>query len=480
MNRIVPLILAVALFMEMMDSTVIATSLPAIAADIGTSPIALKLAFTTYLVALAIFIPASGWVADRFGGRRVFMIAIAIFTFGSLLCAIADSLAAFVGARFIQGMGGSMMTPVARLVLVRATERRNLVSAMAWLSVPALMGPMVGPVVGGFLTTFVSWHWIFLVNLPIGIAGIILSRRFLPELPGRENGRLDAWGLLLSGLSASGIVFGLSVISLPALPPVVGAVAVVIGIVATFLYIRHALRADKPVLDLALFKIRSFRTTIVTGFLVRLGLGATPFLLPLMLQIGFGMSAFNSGLVTFVGAIGAIAVKFTTATVYERFGFRQVLIGSIAITSALLVAMGFFSPALPIAFIYAVLLISGFSRSMMFTGLNALSFADVGDEQTGAATAFNSVFQQVSLALGVAIAGMAVEASLAFHGGGLRLEDFQYAFFCVAAFSFAALLPMLALDKRAGANVSGHGVPAGAAEGGDARPASQSAQKALD
>ena len=459
--RIVPLILAVALFMEMMDSTVIATSLPAIAADIGTSPIALKLAFTTYLVALAIFIPASGWTADRFGARRVFMIAIAIFTVGSLLCAAADSLAAFVGARFIQGMGGSMMTPVARLVLVRATERRDLVSAMAWLSVPALMGPMVGPVVGGFLTTFVSWHWIFLVNLPIGLAGIALSARFLPELPGRPNGKLDVTGLLLSGLAAAGIVFGLSVISLPALPKPVGVAATLTGLISALLYYRHARRTEKPVLDLRLFSVRSFRATIVSGFLVRLGIGATPFLLPLMLQIGFGLTAFHSGLVTFVGAVGAITAKFTTARTYERFGFKHVLVATIAISALFLTAMSAFSPAVPFSVIYAVLFMSGVVRSLMFTGFNALAFADVESEQAGAATALTAVFQQISLAMGVALAGMMVEASMVFHASGPGLVDFQFAFLAVSAFSFAAIVPMIALDSKAGSAVSGHRTTAG-------------------
>ncbi|MCG6859559.1 MAG: MFS transporter [Salaquimonas sp.] len=461
MNRIVPLILAVALFMEMMDSTVIATSLPAIAADIGTSPIALKLALTTYLVALAIFIPASGWMADRFGARRVFMIAIAIFTLGSLLCARADSLAAFVGARFIQGMGGSMMTPVARLVLVRATERNRLVEAMSWLSVPALMGPLVGPVVGGFLTTFVSWHWIFLINLPIGLAGIAASKRFLPELAGKPNGRLDAVGLALSGLAASGIVFGLSVISLPALPEAVGFAAVAIGAACAVLYVRHALKIPGPVLDLSLLATPSFRVSVLSGSLVRLGIGATPFLLPLTLQIGFGLSAFHSGLVTFVGAIGAITMKFAAATVYARFGFKPVLLATIALSGLLLTSMSFFSPRMSFAVIYSILLAAGLVRSLMFTGFNALTFAELENEQAGAGTAIAAVFQQISLALGVAIAGMLVEASMAWRGtGDPGLADFQLAFFAISLFSLAALMPMLTLSREAGATVSGHGAPA--------------------
>ena len=222
MNRIVPLVLAVALFMEQMDSTVISTALPAIATDIGTSPVALKLALTAYLVSVAIFIPVSSWMADRFGPRRLFRWAIAVFVLGSVACAASGSLGAFVVARFLQGMGGAMMTPVARLVLVRTTPKRDLVSAMAWLTVPGLIGPLVGPPVGGFITTFFTWHWIFLVNVPIGVAGILLAGRLLPEIEPAAGGSIDATGFALSAIAASGVVFGLSVISLPALPPAVG------------------------------------------------------------------------------------------------------------------------------------------------------------------------------------------------------------------------------------------------------------------
>ena len=248
--RIIPLILAVALFMENMDSTVISTSLPAIAADIGTSPIALKLALTAYLVSLAIFIPISSWFADKYGAKRVFQTAIFVFMAGSIGCALAGSLGGFVVARFLQGMGGAMMTPVARLVLVRTTERRELVSAMAWLTVPALIGPMIGPPLGGFITTYFSWHWIFLINIPIGLIGSVLARIYLPHMEPLGVKPMDISGFIIVALAASGIVFGLSVVSLPALPPIVGIVTVIIGIVASIGYVFHARRVDNPILDL--------------------------------------------------------------------------------------------------------------------------------------------------------------------------------------------------------------------------------------
>ncbi len=458
MNRIVPLILAVALFMEQMDSTVIATSLPAIAADLETNPIALKLALTSYLVALAIFIPASGWMADRFGPRRIFMIAIGVFMIGSLMCAMADSLSSFVVSRFIQGMGGSMMTPVARLVLVRATERNRLIEAMAWLTVPALMGPMVGPPIGGFLTTFVSWHWIFLVNIPIGLIGIALSRIFLPVIPPQANGSFDSIGFIFSGLAASGIVFGLSVISLPALPTIYGIIAMAVGTICIGLYYLHAKRQKNPVLDLTLFAIPTFRASILSASFARFGIGATPFLLPLMLQIGFGLTAFQSGMVTFVGAIGAIAMKFLTARIYARFGFKNVLITTIALSAFSLWVMSTFSPVMPFAAIYSILFLTGVFRSVMFTGMNALVFADIEPDKAGPATAITAVFQQVSLALGVAIAGLMVEASLKLQGGELGLASFQFAFFAVSIIAFLGIFPMLRLNKNAGNSVSGHGL----------------------
>jgi EmrB/QacA subfamily drug resistance transporter len=309
MNRIVPLILALALFMEQMDSTVIATALPAIASDIGTSPIALKLALTAYIVALAIFIPLSGWMADRFGVKRVFTSAIMIFILGSVLCAGAFSLSSFVGARFLQGMGGSMMTPLARLILVRGTEKHQLVDALAWLTMPALIGPMIGAPLGGFITTYVSWHWIFLINVPVGLAGVAATWRFLPDMESPKPGSLDVKGFIFAGVAAAGIVFGMSVISLPALPPAVGISAILIGIAAAAAYVRHARRASAPVLRLSLFKKPVFRTTLASSALFRIGAGSTPFLLPLMLQLSFGMNPFQSGMITFVSVFGAISVK---------------------------------------------------------------------------------------------------------------------------------------------------------------------------
>jgi EmrB/QacA subfamily drug resistance transporter len=456
-NRIIPLVLAVALFMENMDSTVIATSLPAIAADINTSPIALKLALTAYLVALAIFIPVSGWMADRFGAKTVFRAAIVVFMTGSVACAMSNSLGSFVISRLLQGMGGAMMTPVGRLVLVRSTPKNELVAAMSWLTIPALVGPLVGPPVGGFITTYFSWHWIFLINIPIGFIGIWLATRYLPETERLVTPRLDLIGFVLVGIGASGVVFGLSVVSMPALPPIVGVVTLIAGVVAGLLYLLHARRRPNPLLALDLLKNQTFRTSVFGGGLFRIGIGAVPFLLPLMLQIGFGLTPFQSGLITFVSAIGAIGMKLVTTRVFRMAGFRRVLVFGSLISAASVAVNGLFTPQTPYLVILTILLVGGFLRSMFFTGVNALTYADISAEDTSKATPIAAVGQQLSIALGVAVAGGILEVATTVHGGPLTLADFHTAFFIVAAISALASLSFLRLSPDAGSAVSGHG-----------------------
>lgn len=440
-----------------MDSTVIATSLPAIAEDIQTSPVALKLALTAYLVSLAIFIPISSWMADRFGAKRVFRSAIAVFVFGSVLCAVSGSLTAFVFSRFLQGIGGAMMTPVARFVLVRSTPKRELVSTMAWLTVPALVGPMVGPPVGGFITTFFSWHWIFLINVPIGALGIFLAGRVLPDIEPAGAAPIDTIGFFLSAIAASGVVFGLSVVSLPALPPWVGIATLGVGTVAGIAYIKHARHAASPLLNFGLFKEPVFRAAITGGSLFRIGNGAVPFLLPLMLQLGFGLTPFQSGMLTFVSAIGAISMKFLAPVTLRAGGFRTVLLFAAICASAFIAANAFFTPQTPPGVIMAVLLGAGFLRSLFFTSTNALVFAEIEPNEVSQATAISAVAQQISVALGVAIAGGVLEASIYFSDGKLTLSAFSTAFLIVAAITVLSIVPYIGLARDAGSAVSGHG-----------------------
>src|ERR1044072_441479 len=289
-QRVIPLIVATALFMENMDSTVIATSLPAIAADIGTSPLTLKLAITSYLLSLAVFIPASGWTADRFCARLVFAIAVGVFMLGSIGCAPSPAGTPFLIARLFQGVGGPMMPRVGRVGLRRWVDKSPLVAAMAWVTVPALIGPVIGPPLGGFITTYFSWHWIFLINIPIGLLGIAMALKYIDPIKGEHLERFDLYGLMLAGIGLAGIAFGLSVAGLNLLPwPIIAALGG-IGSVSMTLYVKHATRTGSPVLDFSLLRYSTMRASIIGGFLFRLGIGALPFLLPLLMQVGFGLS----------------------------------------------------------------------------------------------------------------------------------------------------------------------------------------------
>ena len=347
-ERLIPLIVATALFMENMDSTVIATSLPAIAADIGTSPLTLKLAITSYLLSLAVFIPASGWTADRFGARMVFSLAVAVFMVGSIGCALSSSVTQFVIARIVQGAGGAMMTPVGRLVLLRSIDKSALVNAMAWVTVPALVGPVIGPPLGGFITTYFSWHWIFLINIPIGLLGIFMAMRYIDPIRSEDPERFDLYGLVLAGIGLGGIAFGLSVAGLNLLPWTIVAALVAIGSISMTLYVIHGRRTASPVLDFTLMRLPTFRASIIGGFLFRLGIGALPFLLPLLMQVGFGLSPFRSGLVTFASAVGAMGMKTLAARLIKTFGFRNIMMINAVVSSVFLAACALFTVTTPL------------------------------------------------------------------------------------------------------------------------------------
>ena len=454
-DRIVPLIIAIALFMEHMDSTVIATSLPAIAADIDANPLALKLAITSYLLSLAIFIPASGWTADRFGARNVFRAAIAVFVIGSIGCALSSSLTDFVIARIAQGMGGAMMTPVGRMVLVRSIPKRELISAMAWLTTPALIGPLLGPPVGGFITTYASWHWIFIINVPIGLTGILLATRYVEDLRVEKHEPFDVAGMVLAGLGIAGMAFGLSVLGLNFLPWTVVAGLITGGAIFTTAYLAHARRTRTPVLDLTLFRQPTFRASVTGGFIFRIGIGALPFLLPLMLQVGFGMSPFQSGLITFATAIGAMTMKMAVATILRRFGFRTVLVANAVVSSAFLATCAAFTQATPVVIMLALLLVGGFFRSLQFTCINTLAYAEVETTRVSRATSLVSVGQQLAISTGVALGALAVEITAKIRGHGtLKAQDFPPAFLAVAMISALSAIVFARLSADAGAELA--------------------------
>jgi EmrB/QacA subfamily drug resistance transporter len=454
-ERLVPLIVAVALFMENMDSTVIATSLPAIAADIGSRPLELKLAITSYLLALAIFIPASGWMADRFGPRNVFRSAIAVFMIGSIGCALSHSLWHFVIARFLQGTGGAMMSPVGRLVLIRTVGKRKLIGAMALLTMPALVGPMVGPALGGFITTYASWHWIFLINIPIGLLGIALASLFFENLRAEISDPFDLVGLVLIGAGVGGLAFGLTVMGIKLVPASVTIALVAGGALATIAYVVRARSMAAPVIDLTLFKLATFRAGVVGGFIFRIGAGALPFLLPLLMQLGFGMTPFQSGLVTLSTAVGAMMMKSAVPPILRRAGFRNVLTWNALIAAVMLSACAAFTDATPVPVMIAVLLAGGFFRSLQFTSVNAIAYADVEPARMSRATSLVAVAQQLSQSVGVAVGALAVETVLALKGQtALQAEDFPPAFLLVGLVSASSIFLFARMPADAGAEMA--------------------------
>jgi EmrB/QacA subfamily drug resistance transporter len=458
-SRMVPLIVAVSLFMENMDSTVIATSLPAIARDIGTNPLALKLAITSYLLSLAIFIPASGWTADRFGARNVFRLAIAIFMLGSIGCALSHSLEDFVVARIVQGMGGAMMTPVGRLIVVRSIDKHLLLNAMSLLTIPALIGPICGPPLGGFITTYATWHWIFIINVPVGILGIAMATRYIPDLRSEHPYPFDLVGFILSGLGIGGLAFGLSVMGLDFLPNWIVAALLGVGAVAAAAYIVHARHTAAPILDFSLLRLPTFRASILGGFMFRMGVGAMPFLLPLLMQLGFGLSPFQSGLITFTSALGSMFMKAAATTVLKHLGYRNVLLYNSLVSAVFLAACASFVPGMPFAAMIAILLAGGFFRSLQFTSVNTIAYAEIEPPQLSRATSMVAAFQQLSLSTGVAVGALVVEITLRLkHGVTMGATDFPPAFLAIGVLSASAALIFMQLPLNAGAELAGRKV----------------------
>ncbi|WP_246725228.1 MFS transporter [Beijerinckia sp. L45] len=454
------MIVACALFMENLDGTVIATSLPAIALDLHEDPIALKLALTSYLLSLAVFIPASGWVADKFGTRTVFRAAIVVFTVGSVLCGLSNSLTGFVLARIFQGIGGAMMVPVGRLLLLRSVERYNLVRAMAYLTLPALLGPMIGPPIGGFITTYFHWRYIFWINVPIGVLGVTLVTLCIQDIREAHVPRLDIPGFFLSAIGLSCLVFGLTILGRGFLPAWETGVLMAFGAAVLGLYVWHAGRVEAPIIDLSLLKIPTFRVSVTGGSLFRIGVGAVPLLLPLMLQLGFGMSPLRSGLITFVAAAGAMAMKATAQPIIGLIGFRRILVFNAVIGAAFIAVNGLLSPATPIALILGILLVGGYFRSLEFTAINAIAYADIDQDNLSRAVSFASVVQQLSLSIGVAIGAGVVQVMRDSHGGGLELSDFHWAFAAVGVVTALSAVSFFRLAKDAGASLSRRTAPA--------------------
>lgn len=456
-HRGVALIVASALFMQNLDSAVLATALPAMARDLNEDPARLGAAITSYLVALTVFIPFSASIADRFGAKRVFMLAILVFVASSILCGRAQGLGELVAFRVLQGVGGAMMVPVGRLLLLRGVAKKDMLSAMAWLTMPALLGPVTGPPLGGVLTDLFSWRAVFWINVPIGLAGLVLVAWRIPDVPPARPGPPDVVGLALTGGALALLMFGLETVGRHVVPGWMSWSGLVCGGAMGWLAIRHCRRAPSPAVDLGLFRIATFRDPAVAGSLFRTGAGAVPFLIPLMLQIGFGMSASQSGLISFATALGAFAMKPLVRPLLKRTGFRTALMANGVLAAAGVAALALLTPAWPALAIFLLLAAGGLARSLQFTALNTLAFADVPPERMSRATALYGTLQQLSPALGVVLATATLEVSQALAGRDALLPvDFSLGF-VVAALVVVLAVPLHArLPADAGAEVSGH------------------------
>ena len=457
--RVTALIIASALFMEQLDSTVLATALPTMARYFDVSPPHMSVALTSYLLSLAVLIPASGHVADRFGARTVFSGAIVIFTLSSILCAQAPNLPLLVAARLMQGAGGAMMIPVGRLVLLRSVDKADLVSAMSWFLVPGLIGPILGPPVGGMIVTYLDWRWIFYINVPIGILGVVLTRIFIQNSRAPTRQPFDLKGFALSGVSLACLLFGFETISRGVGGTSVGLALIGAGLVSGVVYVVYALRARRltPILDLSLMRIKTFRVSVVAGSLSRITQGAQPFLLPLMMQLAFGMSAAQSGLLTFATACGAVMMKATAPPVLRRFGFRSTLIWNGVFSSLLYATCAAFRADWPHGLLFVVLAVCGFSMSLQFTAYNTVAYDDVPPERTAAANSFYTTFQQLMLSFGICTGALALTISSTL-GGRVHagVSDFSTAFLVVTAISLIAAPVCLGYPRNAGAQMSGH------------------------
>ncbi|TPL54912.1 DHA2 family efflux MFS transporter permease subunit [Mesorhizobium sp. B2-4-6] len=457
-SRRVALIVAVAFFMQLLDSTIISTSLPQMGQSFGVPAVAMSIGITAYMLTMAVFVPLSAWLADRFGARNIFLAAIALFTLASIACGFSQSLSEFVAARIVQGLGSALMTPVGRILVLRNAEKSELLNATALITWPALFAPVVGPVLGGFITTYLSWHWNFFINAPLGLAGLVLVARFVPGDRVSEAKPFDWPGFFLTSLGLAVMLYGLERLAHPedGLLPTAGCIA--IGIVVGWFAVRHLLQARHPLLDLSAFKILTFAiSTFAAGTVFRVAINATPFLLPLLFQVGFGLRPVDAGLLVLAYFLGNLGMKTVTTPTLRRFGFRTVMVVNGMIASLAIMACGAISPQTPLALTVALMLVAGLTRSMQFTALNTLAFADIGAPQRSSAATLSSMLQQIAMLFGVAIAAAILNLSQIVSGEAVPdLADFRITFVAIGLLGLAAAMRFLVLPANAGAEVSGH------------------------
>jgi len=455
---LIALIVACAFFMENLDATIIVTAVPQIAQSFGTTATRVSLAITAYVLATAACIPASGWLADRVGARNLFASAIGLFTLASMACGAAPSFLAFIAARVAQGAAAAMMSPVGRLVVLRNTEKRDLMQALSTLVWPALFAPVAGPPLGGLITSALSWHWIYYVNVPFGLAGIALVLAFIPNQRAAERSSFDARGFVLMGVTLASLTYGIDTISSSQLNLPLGFALLGAAAVMGYLAVRHLTSAANPLLRLASVRVPTFFVgAICGGTISRAAISATPFLLPLLFEVGFGLSPVVSGMLLLVYMAANLSMKALTNPILRRFGMRSVLIVNGALASVSIAACALISPSLPRALSGVILVVAGASRSMQFTGLSFVSFADIAPEERASASVLFSLTQQLSMGMGVAVGALMLNFSRVLrHAVRLELYDFRLALSLAGVLSALALLSYARLAPDAGAELSGH------------------------
>ena len=458
-KRLLPWLVAVAFFMEMLDATILNTAVPTMSAALHIAPLSMKAALTSYTLSLAVFIPVSGWVADRFGTRRVFATAIGVFSAGSLLCGLAPSLHFLVAARVLQGCGGAMMVPVGRLTLVRAFPRSELVRAMSFVAIPGLIGPLLGPLVGGVIVAYFPWRLIFFVNLPIGLLGLLLVHLHLPDYRAPRADPLDFTGLVLFGSGIALLSYVLEIFGEHSLSgrEITGLLA--LSLLLLFGYVWHSRTLEHPLLRLALFRTRTFRAAVSGGFVTRIGAGGLPFLLPLLYQIGLGFSPIQAGLLIMPQPLAAMSLKFTMPRVLRRFGYRNILLINTLLVGAFIVLFATIGPSTPVWLIAAQAFCFGYFSSLQYTSMNTLVYADLSEADTSMGSSIASTLQQMSMSFGVATASLAAAVFLRdrFHADAAEMiSGIHRALVALGIFTVGSALVFRELRPEDGANVSRH------------------------
>ncbi len=452
-----PWLVAVALFMENLDATIVNTAVPTMSANLGVAPLSLKAVLTSYTLSLAVFIPISGWMADRFGTRRIFKLAVMLFMVGSLFCGLAPNVPLLIGARILQGIGGAMMTPVGRLALLRAFPRSEMLRTMNYVVIPALLGPLLGPFTGGLIVQWFSWRVIFFVNIPLALAGLWMIGRYMPDFRDDAVAPLDRAGFVLFGAGIALLSYVLEVFGehTMAIGPITFLLAVAFLLLAAYGW--HSQRDDAPVLDMSLFRIRTFRLSVVGGFVTRLGVGGMPFLLPLLYQIGLGYPAWQAGLLTMPQAFAAMGMKLISRPILARFGHRTILLGNTVLLGLTMMVFTQIHPGSPVWAILMLSLTQGFFASLQFTSMNSLVYADVSDRETSKAGSIASTAQQLSLSFGVAVGSLVAGWFL----GHVNQTDpiqtipaLHKAFFTLGSITIVSSLTFWGLKTDDGNNVS--------------------------